>query len=80
MISAEKASAIVNSSSLSNEDKVDRLIQAVDTLLGYGSAPAQHFQEFVEILQSEPALKGLAQELQTGKCTAQSPCFFHFGK
>ena len=80
MISAENASAIVNSSSLSNEDKVNRLIQAVESKLRHGSAPAQHFQEFVEILQSEPALKDLAQKLQTGKCTAQSPCFFHCGK
>ena len=80
MISAENASAIVNSLSLSNEDKVDHLIQAVESKLRHGSAPEQHFQEFVEILRSEPALEDLAQKLQTGKCTAQFPCFFHCGK
>ena len=66
MISAENASAIVNSSSLSNEVKVDRLIQAVESMLRYGPNPAQLFQEFVMILQSEPSLKDLAQKLQTG--------------
>ena len=76
MISADNASAIINSLSLSNEDKVNHLIQAIESKLRHGSAPAQHFQEFVEILKSEPALKDLAQKLQTGKCTAQSPCFF----
>ena len=65
MISADNASAIINSSSLSNEDKVNK-----QSKLRHGSAPAQHFQEFVEILKSEPALKDLAQKLQTGKCTA----------
>ena len=66
MISAENASGIVNSSSLSNEDKVDRLIQAVESMLRYGPNPAQFFQEFVMILQSEPSLEDLAQKLQTG--------------
>ena len=66
MISAENASAIVNSSSLSSEVKVDRLIQAVESRLRYGPNPAQLFQEFVMILQSEPSLEDLAQKLQTG--------------
>ena len=70
MILAETASAIVNSTSLSNEDKVDRLIQAVESKLRHGLNSAQIFQEFVEILQNEPALEDLAQKLQTGKCTA----------
>ena len=71
MILAETASAIVNSASLSNEDKVDRLIQAVESKLRHGLNSAQIFQEFVEILQNEPALEDLAQKLQTGKCAAQ---------
>ena len=70
MILAETASAIVNSTSLSNEDKVDHLIQAVESKLRHGFNSAQIFQEFVEILQNEPALEDLAQKLQTGKCTA----------
>ena len=72
MISAETASTIVNNTSLSNEVKVDRLIQAVESNLRHGLNPAQIFQEFVKILQSEPALEDLAQKLQTGKCTAKS--------
>ena len=76
MISAEKASTIVNNSSLSNEDKIDRLIQAVESKLRRALDPAQHFQEFVKILQSEPVLEDLAQKLQTGKCTAKSSFFF----
>ena len=67
MILAETASAIVNSTSLSNEDKVDRLIQAVESKLRHGLNPAQIFQEFIKILQSEPALQDLAQKLQTSK-------------
>ena len=66
MISAENAST---NPSLSNEDKVNCLIQAVESKLRQGPNPALIFQEFVEILQSEPALEDLAQKLQTGKCT-----------
>ena len=73
MISAEMATTTVNNTSLSNEDKVDRLIQAVESKLRHGLNPAQIFQDFVKILQSEPALEDLAQKLQTGKCTAKSP-------
>ena len=71
MISAETASAIVNNTSPSNEDKVDRLLQAVESKLRHGPNPAQIFQEFIEILSSEPALQDLTQKLQTGKCAAQ---------
>ena len=74
MILAETASAIVNSTSLSKEDKVDHLIQAVESKLRRDLNPPETFQEFIEILQSESALEDLAQRLQTGKCTAQSPC------
>ena len=73
MISAENAST---NPSLSNEDKVDRLIQAVESKLRQGPNPALIFHEFVEILQSDSALEDLAQKLQTGKCTAQFPHFF----
>ena len=71
MISARNASAIVNSTSLSNENKVDHLIQAVESKLEYGYNPAQIFKKFIEILSSESVLKDLVQELQTGKCAAQ---------
>ena len=70
MISAGNASAIVNNQAWSDEVKVDRLIQAVESKLRFGPSPAQIFQEFVDILQSEPALEDLAQKLLTGKCTA----------
>ena len=71
MISARNASAIVNSTSLSNENKVDHLIQAVESKLEYGYNPAQIFKKFIEILSSESVLKDLVQKLQTGKCAAQ---------
>ena len=71
MISAKTASGIVNSTSLCDEDKVDRLLQAVESKLRHGLNPAQIFQEFIKILQSEPPLQDLAQKLQTGKCAAQ---------
>ena len=76
MILTENASAIVNNLAWSDEVKVDRLIQAVESKLRHAHNPAQIFQEFVEILQREPALKDLAQKLQTGKYTAQSPYFY----
>ena len=66
MISSENASAIVNNVSLSIEDKVHHLIQAIESLLRYGPNPAQLFQELVRILQSEPSLEDLAQKLQIG--------------
>ena len=76
MITAEAASTIVNSTSLSKEDKVDQLLQAVETKLrrGHGLHPVETFQEFIEILRSESALEDLTQRLQTGKCAAQYPC------
>ena len=73
MILTENASAIVNNLAWSDEVKVNRLIQAVESKLKHGINPAQIFQKFVKILQSEPALEDLAQKLQTGKCTAKSP-------
>ena len=75
MIVNENASAIVNNLAWSDEVKVDRLIQAVESKLKHaGLNPAQIFKKFVKIFQSEPALEDLAQKLQAGKCTAKSPC------
>ena len=71
MISPQTASATVNNTSLFNEDKVDRLLQAVESKLRLSLSPAEIFQEFIKILQSEPALGELVQKLQTGKCAAQ---------
>ena len=71
MISASKASHIVDNLAWSKEGKVNRLIRAVESELEYGDNPAQIFKKFIEILSSESVLKDLVQKLQTGKCAAQ---------
>ena len=69
MIATENASSIIKNLTLSDPDKVNHLMGAVESKLRHGPNPAELFQEFVEILQSQPALEDLAQKLQTGKCT-----------
>ena len=71
MISANKASAIVDNLALSKEVKVNHLIQPVESKLKYGYNPEQIFKTFIEILSSDSVLKDLVQKLQTGKCATQ---------
>ena len=70
MISAGNASAIVDNLALSKEVKVNHLIQAVESKLGYSDNRAQIFEKFIEILSSQSVLKDLVQKLQDGKCGA----------
>ena len=60
-ISPERAAAILNTLGISNCDKVSQMMEAVESKIKYD--PSRFFGRFVEIVESEPALKDVCKAL-----------------
>ena len=67
MIAVENASAITGNLTMSVKGKVNLLMEPVESKVRHSSNPSQPFQEFVEMLQSSPALEDLSEKLKKGK-------------
>ena len=62
-ISTQRAADILNTQGISSSEKVSHMMEAVESKIRGDSNPSRHFEKFIMILQSEPALEDVVKAL-----------------